>query len=60
MHFSEPIAIENLQKGKRGFVVAFSINSGNYKSILKNTLENKDIKDLSKCCDELYIIGVSA
>jgi len=26
----------------------------------KNSLKNKDIEGLSKCCDELYIIGVRA
>lgn len=60
MHFSEHLAIENLQAGKRGFVVAFSINTKNYKAVLGNSLNNKDIQGLTKCCDELYVIGVTA
>ena len=60
MHFAQPIAIDNLQKGKRGFIVAFSINSKDHEQILKNSLANNDIKNLSKCCEELYIIGVRA
>lgn len=60
MHFSKPVAIDNLIKGKRGFIVAFSINSEDHESILRNSLKNEDIKGLSKCCDELYIVGVKA
>jgi len=57
-YFNKPIAINNLQDGKRGFVVSFSINSSDHETILKNSLENNDIKKLLKSCDELYIIGV--
>lgn len=60
MHFSKLVAIDNLLEGKRGFIVAFSVNSSNHELILRNSLKNKDIKSLSKCCDELYIIGVRA
>lgn len=60
MHFGSSYAIENLQNGKRGFIVAFSINSSDHESILNNSLENQDIKKLTKCCDELFIIGVRA
>lgn len=59
-YFCSPIAIKNLEKNKRGFIVAFSINSKKPESILKKTLQNEDIKKLSKCCDELYIIGVKS
>lgn len=59
-YFGSVVAINNLKKGKRGFIIAFSINSDDFKLILKNSLKNKDIKELSKCCDELYIIGVRA
>ena len=60
MHFSKPIAIDNLRNDRRGFIVAFSINSIDHEKILSNSLKNNDIKSLSKCCDELYIIGVKA
>lgn len=57
-HFASKIAIENLEKDKKGYAVAFSLNSKDYETILKNSLQNEDIKELSKRCDELYIIGV--
>lgn len=60
LHFSDPVAIENLSNGKKGYVVAFSINSADYEKILRNSLANEDIKSLTKLCDELYIIGVTA
>jgi len=60
MHFSDPIAIDNLKNDKKGYIVAFSINSADHKNILKNSLGNDDIKALTKRCDELYIIGVKA
>lgn len=59
-HLGSPIALQNLQDGKRGFIVAFSINSDDYKTILLNSLENTDIIELTQKCDELYIIGVQA
>lgn len=59
-YFSSPAAMQNLRQNKRGFIVAFSINSSNHELILKNSLQNKDIRELSKCCDELYIIGVKS
>ena len=31
-----------------------------YEKILRNSLANEDIKSLTKLCDELYIIGVTA
>ncbi|MFT4849958.1 MAG: hypothetical protein ACI83B_002507 [Sediminicola sp.] len=60
INFGSSTAIDNLIKRKRGCIVAFSINSDNYKQILKNTLNNENVQELSKCCDELYIIGVKA
>jgi hypothetical protein len=60
MHFCKPIAIENLRKGRKGFVVAFSINSEDHKTILNNSLENEHILELVTCCDELFIVGVKA
>lgn len=59
-YFGSPLAIKNLENNNRGFIVAFSINSVDHEKILKNSLQNEDIKDLSKCCDELYIIGVKS
>lgn len=59
-YFNRPIAINNLLEGKRGFIVAFSINSDDHELILNNSLDNEDIKNLSKGCDELYIIGVKS
>lgn len=60
IHFQNDEAVDNLLAGKRGAIVAFSINSDDGKKILINTLKNQDIKDLTKSCDELYIIGVKA
>lgn len=60
MHLTTPESINNLLESKRGFIVAFSINSENYKLILDNTLKNEYILNLTKSCDELYIIGVKA
>ena len=60
LNFSDSLAIENLSNGKKGYAVAFSINSKNYKKILINSLANEDIKSLTKLCDELFIIGVKA
>jgi len=57
-YFKKPIAMDNLKDGKRGFVIAFSINSTNYETILRNSLKNRDVKKLLKSCDELYIVGV--
>lgn len=57
-HFGSPYAIKNLHEDKKGYVVAFSINSDDHKKILANSLKNSNIKSLSKRCDELYIIGV--
>lgn len=57
-YFGSSVAIQHLKENKRGFIIAFSINSPDYEQILKNSLHNEDIKNLSKCCDELYIIGV--
>lgn len=57
-HFKKPIALDNLIKGRRGFTVAFSINSSEYEQVLRNSLQNESIDRLLKCCDELYIIGV--
>ncbi len=59
-HFASNYAIQNLKNDRKGYIVSFSINSDNYKLILKNSLKNKDIKALTKRCDELYIIGVKA
>jgi len=36
-YFSPLVAIDNLKNGKRGFIVAFSINSDDFKLILKNS-----------------------
>ena len=58
INFSSPTAIKNLENDRKGFIVSFSLNSQNHELILKNSLKNKDIKSLSKICDELYIIGV--
>lgn len=60
MHFGKAVAIDNLGNGKRGFIVSFSINTNDYATILKNSLNNENIKKLTKSCDELYIIGVKA
>lgn len=57
-YFGSSIAIQNLENNKRWFVVSFSINSEDYKNTLMRTLKNRYIRKLSKCCDELYIIGV--
>jgi len=59
-YFGSPLAISNLMDNKRGFILAFSINSVEHVDILKNTLQNEDIKELSTGCDELYIIGVKS
>tara|TARA_B100001245_G_scaffold236687_1_gene229965 strand:- start:12835 stop:13605 length:771 start_codon:yes stop_codon:yes gene_type:complete len=53
------VAIDNLVlHNKKGYVVSFSINSQDHSEILNNSLNNNDIKELTKLCDELYIIGV--
>lgn len=57
-HFGSDSAIKNLKLGQKGYVVSFSITSQNHELILSNSLQNDDIKSLSKLCDELYIIGV--
>lgn len=51
-------AMHNLLSKKRGFVVAFSLNSPNHQDILDNAIRSSDIQELSTQCDELYIIGV--
>ena len=60
VYLGSPIALTNLQEGRRGFIVAFSINSKNYTKILTNALTNEHILELTQKCDELYIIGVQA
>ncbi|AGH81597.1 hypothetical protein PCNPT3_08295 [Psychromonas sp. CNPT3] len=60
LHFADPIAITNLNQDRKGYILAFSINSNDYEKILKNALNNVDVKSLTKRCDELYIIGVKA
>ncbi len=53
-------AINNLSKGKRGFIVAFSLHSTDHEHILGNAIKSSAIQLLSTQCDELYIIGVRA
>lgn len=60
INFCNLIAIDNLSNGRKGYVIAFSINSVDHENILKNSLGNDDIKSLTKRCDDLYIIGVKA
>lgn len=60
MHLCSPSSVEKLIKKERCCIVAFSLNSEDYKTILHNSLENKDIISLSKECHELFIIGVKA
>lgn len=56
--FNKPLATSNLFDGKKGFILAFSINSEDHQEILSNALQNEDVKNLLMCCEELYIIGV--
>lgn len=60
MHFENNEAVQNLLNGKRGAIVAFSVNSNDGEKILLKSLNNKDVSALTKKCDELYIIGVKA
>jgi len=60
INFASPNAIQNLQNRRRGFAVAFSLNSKNHVQILDNALKSDLIKLLSRQCNELYIIGVKA
>ncbi len=59
-HFGCIFSLKNLEAGKRGFIVAFSMNSNDHEKILMNSLANKHIKLISGACDELYIIGVKS
>ena len=56
--FNKPSAVSNLLDKKRGFILAFSINSEDHQEILDNALQNDGIKNLAMSCEELYIIGV--
>lgn len=58
MHFGSPQSIQNLQDDRKGYVVAFSLNSDDHNLILNNALKNEDVIALSKRCDELYLVGV--
>jgi hypothetical protein len=51
-------AINKLLALDRGFCVAFSLYSTDYETILVNALKSDPIKEISKQCGELYVIGV--
>lgn len=58
VHFGSPQSIENLRADRKGYVIAFSLNSNDHNFILNNALKNEDVIALSKRCDELYLVGV--
>jgi hypothetical protein len=57
-HIANKPALKNLLDRKRGFCVAFSINSKDHQSVLKSFITADLTKKLSKLCDELFIVGI--
>lgn len=58
-NFASQSAVTKLMNDrKRGFCLAFSVNSNNMEQILVNALANSDVIRLSKEAISLYIIGI--
>lgn len=58
-YFASEVAVNKLVNSrKRGFCLAFSVNSNNLEQILVNSLANLDVIRLSKEANSLYIIGI--
>lgn len=59
-HFATPRGIDNLSKGKRGFTLAFSVNSDDPEPIIRNAFASELVQKLCAQCDHLQIVGVSS